>query len=120
MRFSIERFNYTDIGASSVTAPTDAGSTQRNDAAILATWNHVVSPSLVNTARVQVVPSNTSNLTGFNPNSVELSLGSLGIFNNYFGSPFDAKQKRFQFEDSVSWTRATITSSLVFLTAGEL
>ncbi len=105
MRFSIERFHYTDIGASSVTAPSDAGGTQRNDAAILATWNHVFSPSLVNTARVQVVPSNTSNLTGFNPNSAELSLGSLGVFGNYFGSPFDNTQRRVQLEDSVSWTR---------------
>ncbi len=105
LRFSIERYHYTDIGLSSVTAPSDAGSTQRNDAAILVAWNHVVSPSLVNTARVQVVPSNTSNLNGFQPNSTELSLGSLGIFDNYFGSPFDAKQKRFQFEDSVSWIK---------------
>ena len=59
----------------------------------------------MNTARVQVVPSDSSSLTGLNPNSVELSLGSLGVFDNYFGSPFDVKQKRFQFEDSVSWTK---------------
>jgi len=26
----------------------------------------------------------------------------LGVFGNYFGSPFDSKQKRFQFEDSIS------------------
>jgi hypothetical protein len=105
MRFSIERYHYTDIGASSVTAPSNAGSTQRDDAAILATWNHIFSPSVVNTARVQIVPSNTSNLAGFNPNSVELSLGSLGVFDNYFGSPFTLDQKRFQFEDSVSWVK---------------
>ncbi len=104
-RFSIERYNYTNIGPSSVTAPSDAGSTIRDDAAILATWNHVVSPSLVNTARVQAVPSNTSSLTGLSPNSAELSLGSLGVFDNYFGSPYNLKQERFQFEDSVSWTK---------------
>lgn len=104
-RFSIERFKYTNIGASSVTAPSDAGTTQRNDAAILATWNHIVSSALVNTARVQVVPSNTSSLNGFAPNGTELSLGSLGVFDNYFGSPFNLTQKRFQFEDSVSWIK---------------
>ena len=101
-RFSIERFRYSDIGASSVTAASDAGATQRNDVAILATWNHILSPSLVNTARVQAVPSNTSSLSGFDPNSVELALGGLGVFDNYFGSPYKLNEKRFQFEDSFS------------------
>lgn len=101
-RFDVERFHYTNIGASSITAPSDAGSTQRNDVGILFTWNHVFSPALVNTARVQIVPSNTSSLIGFDPNQTELSLGSLGVFGNYFGSPFDSSQRRFQFEDSVS------------------
>ncbi len=101
-RFSIERYHYTDIGASSVTAPSDAGGTQRNDNAILVTWNHIFSPSTVNTARVQLVPENTSSLNGFNPNSAELSLGGLGVFDNYFGSPYTLKQRRFQFEDSFS------------------
>ncbi len=105
VRLDTERYHYTNIGPSSVTAPSDAGATQRNDVGILATWNHVFSPSVVNTARVQVVPSNNSSLTGLNPNSVELSLGSLGVFDNYFGSPYRLKQKRFQFEDSVSWTK---------------
>jgi len=104
-RVSTERFHYTNIGPSSVTAPSDGGTTKRNDNAVLATWNHIVSPSLVNTARVQAVPSNTSNLTGFQPTSTELSLGSLGVFDNYFGSPYSLNQKRFQFEDSVSWTK---------------
>jgi len=104
-RFDIERFRYTNIGASSVVAPSDAGTTQRNDVGLLATWNHVFSPAVVNTARVQIVPSNTSSLVGFEPNYTELSLGSLGVFNNYFGSPFNLKQKRFEFEDSVSWNK---------------
>ena len=41
------------------------GQTQRNDVGLLATWNHIFSPAVVNTARVQVVPDNTSSLSGF-------------------------------------------------------
>jgi hypothetical protein len=104
-RFSIERYHYTTIGASSLTAPSDAGPTQRNDAAILASWNHVFLPSVVNTARVQAVPSNTSNQTSFKPTSTELSLGSLGVFDRSYTSPFRLDQKRFQFEDSLSWIK---------------
>ena len=105
VRVSTERFHYTTIGSSSLTAPSDAGATQRNDVAVLAAWNHVFSPAVVNTARVQVVPSNTSNLTPFQPNSTELSLGSLGVFDRSYTSPFNLHQKRFQFEDSVSWIK---------------
>ncbi len=104
-RFSVERFYYTTIGASSITAPSDAGHTQRNDIAILANWNHVFSPAVVNTARVQAVPSNTSNQLPFSPNSTELSLGSLGVFNRSYTIPFNLDQKRFQFEDSLSWIK---------------
>ena len=104
-RFSIERYHYTDIGPVSLTAPGDAGSTQRNDVAILGVWNHVFSPALVNTARVQAVPSNTSNLTPFQLNSTELSIGSLGVFDRSYTSPFNLHQRRFQFDDSVSWTK---------------
>jgi len=104
-RFSIERFNYTNIGPSSLVAPSDGGNTERNDLAILATWNHAFSPAFVNTARVQVVPSNISHLVPFKPNSTELSLGSLGVFNRSYTSPFSLDQKRFQFEDSVSWIK---------------
>ncbi len=104
-RFSVERFYYTTIGSSSVTAPSDAGHTQRNDIAILASWNHVFSPAVVNTARVQVVPSNTSNQLPFSPNSTELSLGSLGVFDRSYTIPFNLDQKRFQFEDSISWVK---------------
>jgi len=104
-RFSIERYRYSDIGSSSITAPSDAGNTQRNDTVILATWNHIFSPSVVNTARVQAVPSNSDNLTPYTPNSTELSLGSLGVFDRTYTAPFNVHQKRFQFEDSVSWTK---------------
>jgi len=104
-RVSTERFDYTTIGSSSLTAPSDAGSTQRNDVAVLAAWNHVFSAAVVNTARVQIVPSNTSNLTPFKPDSTELSLGSLGVFDRSYTAPFNLRQKRFQFEDSVSWIK---------------
>ena len=105
VRFSLERYSYSTIGASNLLAPSDGNNVTRNDTAVLAAWNHIFTPSVVNTARVQVVPSNTSSQTAFNPTSTELSIGSLGTFNQSYTSPYSLDQKRFQFEDNVSWTK---------------
>lgn len=105
LRFSIERYRYTNIGAPQLLAPDYAANTTRNDNAILLTWNHVFTPALVNTARAQFVPSNTSTQNAFLPNTAQLSIGSLGNFQQSYTNPYSLTQQRYQFEDTVSWTR---------------
>lgn len=106
-RFSIERYNYTNIGASNLLAPSDAASTSRNDSAILATWNHIFTPALVNTARAQMVPTNTTSQVAFVPTSTQVSVNGFGTFGQSYQNPFYLTQRRYQFDDSVSWTKGS-------------
>ena len=112
VRFSIERYRYTSVGGSSLLAPSDAARTIRNDTAILATWNRTVSANVVNTARVQVVPTNTSSQLSYSPNSTQLSIGALGTFGQNFGNPYYLTQRRFQFEDALSVMKGSHTLKL--------
>ncbi len=105
LRYSLERYNYTTVGNSSLIAPSDASRTTRDDNAILVAWNHTFSPSVLNTARVQIVPSNTSSQLSYSPNSTEISIGSLGTFGQAYGNPYYLTQRRYQFEDSLSVQR---------------
>jgi hypothetical protein len=75
------------------------------DYTITGSWNHVFSPPLVNTLRVQVVPHDTSdNVTPF-PNRAEIDLGSLGIQGTPFSFPYFQNQNRYQFDDDLSWVK---------------
>lgn len=104
-RFSLERYNYTNIGASGLLAPNDAANTSRNDNAILVSWNHIFTPAVVNTARAQLVPSNTTSQVAFNPTSTELSINGFGTFGQSYQNPFYLTQRRYQFDDNISWTK---------------
>ena len=104
-RFSIERYHYTNIGAPQLLAPDDAANTTQNDNAILVTWNHVFTPAVVNTARAQFVPSNQAIQNAFLPNTAELSIGSLATFQQSYTNPYNTTQQRYQFDDTVSWTK---------------
>jgi hypothetical protein len=52
-----------------------------------------------------VVPSDTSHVPVVSPDTAYLTLGSLGNFQGEHYEPYNARQRRFQFEDSVTWTK---------------
>jgi len=108
-RFSMEHLYWTNLGANTITSASDNSKTTQVDYTLLATWNHVFSPLLVNQVRVQVVPSNTADQIEVFPGSTMLSIGSLGYFDRNLGNPYHARQKRFQFEDSVTWLKGSHT-----------
>jgi hypothetical protein len=83
----------------------------------LVTWNHSFSSSVVNQMLVQVVPQNKSDALPNAFTGVNFSLGALGIGGlggtSSFGSPslipYIAHQKRYQFEDNLTWTKGAHT-----------
>jgi hypothetical protein len=79
------------------------------DYTLLGSWSHVFSPQLLNQLRVQVVPSDTSHVPVVSPDTAYLTLGSLGNFQGEHYEPYNARQRRFQFEDSVTWTKGRHT-----------
>jgi carboxypeptidase family protein len=81
------------------------------DYSILTNWTRIINPKLVNQALVQIVPWNraTAFFTSPGSNGTFITLGELGFFGNNLGYPYSAHQNRYQFEDSVSWTRGDHT-----------
>jgi hypothetical protein len=97
--------------------PDDSGLFTR-DFSVLGTWNHNFSPSVLNQVLVQVVPKNVANNVPHQPfQGVNFSLGNLNVGNlggtSSFGSPtlvpYLAHQKRYQFEDNLTWNRGKHT-----------
>jgi hypothetical protein len=87
------------------------------DFAILGTWTKTISPTLVNQVLVQIVPRNVANnlpnpFTGVNFSLGNLNIGGLGGTSS-FGSPslvpYIAHQKRYQFEDDLTWIKGAHT-----------
>lgn len=95
----------------------DASGLFTRDFSILSTWNHTFSPSLLNQVLVQLVPRNIANNVPNPFQGTNFSLGNLNVGNlggtSSFGSPslvpYLAHQKRYQFEDNLTWTRGQHT-----------
>jgi hypothetical protein len=82
---------------------------QIRDYEALVTWSHIFSASLVNSLRVQMVPDNTVDLSWNNghggPTTPFMAFtDGFGTFGPLLGSEFLAHQRRYQFEDSVTWS----------------
>jgi len=95
-------------------APNGGTNTVLRDYEVLTSWSHIFSPTLVNSLRVQYVPDNTADV-GYNngfggdhlPNNIVSGLITTGAT---LGSPgYFSHQRRYQFEDSVTWSRGRHT-----------
>jgi Carboxypeptidase regulatory-like domain len=93
--------------------PTIAASYATNDTIrdyeVLTTWSHIFSPSLLNSLRVQIVPENVVDLSWNNGHGgpttpFDAFTDGFGTFGPLLGSEFMAHQRRYQFEDSVTWS----------------
>ena len=91
------------------------------DFSILSTWNHTFSPSVLNQVLVQLVPRNVANNIPNSPfQGTNFSLGNLNVGNlggtSSFGSPslvpYLAHQRRYQFEDNLTWNHGKHTFKL--------
>ena len=108
-RGSFMHWNYTEIGSNNLYAASNSGYIHEQDVGILGSWNHIFSPQIINQVRVQVVPYNNVNEPSLSPGSTELSIGSLGVFNQSYTIPYSAQQVRFQFEDYFTWMKGNHT-----------
>lgn len=108
-RFSLEHWDYSNIGASTLYAASTAANTYDRDYTILGAWSHIFSGSLVNQLRVQVVPRNSADQVPFNLGSTELSIGNLGVFNQSYTNPYNTVQHRYMFDESLTWIKGNHT-----------
>jgi Carboxypeptidase regulatory-like domain len=96
-------------GVQPTTAASFATTDTIRDYEALVTWSHIFSATLVNTLRVQAVPDNTVDLSWNNGHGGPTTPFSaftdgFGTFGPLLGSEFIAHQRRYQFEDSVTWS----------------
>ncbi len=85
----------------------DAAPLHVKDVSLLGTWSHILSPAVLNQARVQVVPHNHANTVPNGDSGTQVSLGALGTFGRPALVPYLAHQMRFQFEDNLLWTKGS-------------
>ncbi|HSB74674.1 MAG TPA: carboxypeptidase regulatory-like domain-containing protein, partial [Terriglobales bacterium] len=105
-RFSLMRHDLSRMYVlDPLNSPDDATLQYWKDYTILGSWNHVFNPGLLNQLRIQAVPSDTADVPVVSPNTAYLTLGALGNFQGEHYEPYYARQRRFQFEDSVTWSR---------------
>jgi Carboxypeptidase regulatory-like domain/TonB dependent receptor len=87
--------------------PPYSGSEPQRDYTLTGSWTRVYGPNVVNTVRVQAVPSNTFSTHAPAPNGSEIDLGSQIRVGTPFSYPYDAQWRRFQFDDSLSWVKGS-------------
>lgn len=101
-------------GQGPVTAASYAVNVTTRDYEVLTTWSHIFSPSLVNTLRVQIVPDSVGDFTW--NNGVGGATLPFDAFTDGFatlgpilGSEVLTHERRYQFEDSVTWSKGKHT-----------
>ena len=97
------RFSLTRETDNVTPQPPYSGSEHQTDYTLTASWTHVAGPNIVNVVRVQAVPSNTATVHAPTPNGSEIDLGNQIQLGTPFSYPYDARWRRFQFDDSLSW-----------------
>jgi len=89
--------------------PPYSGSQHLTDYTLTPSWTRVARPNLVNSVRVEAVPSNTYIVDAPPPNGSEIDIGNQIQLGTPFAYPYHAYQKRFQFDDSLSWVKGSHT-----------
>lgn len=75
------------------------------DYTVLGAWTHSFTPRVINQLRVQVAPSLTADAPVVSPHTAYLRIAGLGQFGGEHYDPFWGRQRRFQFEDSLTVTK---------------
>ena len=90
-------------------APDDAILQYWRDYTILGAWSHVFSPQAINQLRVQVAPYAKVDAPVVSPHTAYVRIPGLGQFGGEHYEPFTARERRFQFEDSLTMVRSKHT-----------
>lgn len=109
-RFLLEHQDSSTIGAANPgnINQSDRSTLFQRDYDLVANWYHAFTPQVANHLLVQVVPRSRADLKP-NPANImaELNVGNFGTFGQSFGVPYLSLQDRFQYEDSLTWTKAS-------------
>jgi hypothetical protein len=105
-------FGGTEFGQIANLPPDAAVAPEGRDFEVVAGWSHIFSPTLVNALRFQAVPEYIADVpyvASSGGQTVPFSIigGGFASFGPVIGAfpGYESREKRFQVEDSVSWTK---------------
>jgi Carboxypeptidase regulatory-like domain/TonB-dependent Receptor Plug Domain len=108
-RFSLTHNDTDNLLEGNTGAPSSSTVLLYRDYTAVGSWIHNFGTNLVNTARVQFVPNNSAQTLPKAPGSTSLIIPGIGNFGRDFAGPFQTFQDRYQFEDTVVWSKGTHT-----------
>lgn len=104
-RFSLTHNDTDGIGGGNALSPNAATDLIYRDYTAVGTWIRTFSPNLLNQVRVQAVLNNSAKTLPHDPTSSSMIIGGVGAFGRPFTAPFNTFQDRYQFEDTLAWTK---------------
>ncbi len=104
-RFSLTHNDTDGLGASNAQAPDANTLLLVRDYTAVVTWLHNFGTNIINQTRVQFVPNNSARTISVAPDSTSLLISGIGAFGRGFATPFNTFQDRYQFEDTLAWTK---------------
>ncbi len=90
-------------------APDDATLGFSQDYTILSAWNHIWSPRVVNQLRAQIAPHVIVDSPVVSPHTAYLRITGLGQFGGEHYQPYYLRERRFQFDDSLTVSKSKHT-----------
>lgn len=104
-RLSISRESLDNLGESNAQAPDSRSLSDYRDYTAVVNYNQVLSSTLVNQFRVQMVPNNFNETQGITRQTTSLGIQGFASFGRTSTNPFISFQDRYQFEDVLAWNR---------------
>jgi Carboxypeptidase regulatory-like domain len=105
-RFTLALEDIDLLGAANVEAPSNGIIQRADDYTAVGMWSHIFNDRVVNQLRLQFAADDYRQISR-SPDSTQIVIAGL-ITNGRLGTvPFIIDQKRYQFEDILSWTRGS-------------
>jgi hypothetical protein len=105
-RFTWAKENNNQLPADNVTSPTDALLELLHDYTAVGSWGHIFRAGLVNQLRVQFAADDYSQVSAA-PQSTLVRIAGLIDYGRVLTIPSVTRQKRYQFDDVLTWSRGT-------------
>lgn len=105
-RFTMALEDNDQLRSDNVEAPTNGIIEAADDYTVVGTWNHIFSNNVVNQLRGQFAYDDYRQVSRA-PGGSQIVIAGLLNYGSFGTVPFVIKQKRYQFEDILSWSRGS-------------
>ncbi|MGH9848071.1 MAG: carboxypeptidase regulatory-like domain-containing protein, partial [Blastocatellia bacterium] len=108
-RFSFSRENNDLLSTINGQAPNSSTDLEVRDYTTVINWNHTFNSNLLNVTRVQFAPGLRASTFAVEPDGTSKAIQGIGAFGRPATAPFDTRETRLQFDETVAWIRGKHT-----------